>query len=163
MSLLEALGGEWAAPVSLPVLTVPSTARPVWVRHVEKFGATHGCAECGLPPAEWSDALGGYVDGMGRLTRCGYCPSCAGTGWTLLRDPWTGAPVSSWHEVPCGYCYGGWHSHRWDCTGHDDADRREPHTVTVYGTDSRGRVYFPGDVVAPDPRLCINAPKEVAA
>ena len=155
--LLDLLGGEWAAPPAA-VFKVPSTAKPTWVRHIEKHGGNHGCSECGLAPTTWSEAYGAYIDGMGRISKCGYCPSCAGTGWTLLRDPWTGRPASSWHEVPCLYCYGGWRSHAWDCTGHDDDYNRQPNTVTTYGTTADGRIYFPGDVVTPDPRLCIGQP-----
>ena len=77
--------------------------KPATIRHMEKHGATHGCPECGIAPSPWNEAYGAYMDGMGRFSRCGSCASCAGSGWTLLRDPWTGEPVSSWHEVPCSY------------------------------------------------------------
>lgn len=164
LALFELADFEETRPAPTPaVVWRLEDANKHTIRHIEKYGAAHGCAECGIAPAPWSEAYHGYVDGMGRLTRCSSCGSCAGSGWTLLRDPWTDKPVSSWHEVPCMYCYGGWTAHRWNCTGHDDAHRLEPHTVTVYGVASRGRVFFPGETVAPDPRLCLNAPEAVAA
>lgn len=160
IALFELDDFDETRPAAQPLATwklEPTTK--VTIRHIEKFGAAHGCAECGIAPAPWSDAYLGYMDGMGRLTRCSYCPSCAGSGWTLLRDPWTDAPVSSWHEVPCSYCYGGWSAHAWNCSGHPDEGtyRVDPYRVTVYGTDSHGRVYFPGEIVQPDVRRCINA------
>lgn len=146
MDLLEALGGEWAPPA-------PACS------HEDRLHATHGCRSCGRAPRTWSAAYGAYLDGMGRIITCGHCPSCAGSGWTLLRDPWTDMPVSNWWAVPCRYCYGGFLHHAWDCAGHpDDAYKLEPRTVTAWGVASRSITYLPGEVVAPDPRLCINPP-----
>ncbi len=45
----------------------------------------------------------------------------------------------------------------WDCAGHpDEAYKLAPHTVTAWGIGSRRVTYLPGEVVAPDPRLCTN-------
>lgn len=121
----------------------------------ERENATHGCPESGRAPTTWSEAHGGYVDGMGRLDRCGYCASCAGTGWTVLRDPWTDQLVD-WWAVPCLYCYAGWLYHSWRCEGHDDAHKRKPRTVEHWGVTFDGRTFLPGEVVAPNPALCMS-------
>lgn len=144
MDLLELLGDDWAPPAP------PCSAG-------DRLDATHGCRHCGRAPRRWSEAYGAYIDGMGRITKCGHCPSCGGSGWTLLRDPWTDMPVSNWWEVPCQWCYGGYSYHAWDCAGHpDEAYKLEPRTVTAWGIGSRRVTYLPGEVVAPDPRLCTN-------
>ena len=101
MDLLELLGDDWAPPAP------PCSAG-------DRLDATHGCRHCGRAPRRWSEAYGAYIDGMGRITKCGHCPSCGGSGWTLLRDPWTDMPVSNWWEVPCQRCYGGYSYHAWD-------------------------------------------------
>jgi len=146
--LLALLGGEWAAP-DVDEEAVP-VAPPRWScsHKGERENATHGCPESGRAPTTWSEALGGYVDGMGRLTRCASCSSCSGTGWTLLRDPWTDAPLT-WWGAPCLYCTAGWSHHAWDCAGHDDEYRREPRTVEAWGVTSDGRTFLPGEVVRP--------------
>lgn len=130
--LLEALGGEWAAPIE------KCSAE-------DRLSATHGCRSCGRAPTTWLDGWG-YVDGMGRTTRCGYCASCIGTGRTALRDPWTDA-LLAWHGAPCLYCQGsGYLYHRWDCAGgHGHLEPQPSRPVEFFGVTFDGRTFVPGE------------------
>lgn len=146
MSLLDVFGGEWADPK--PVEPKPAKVSRWSCKHEDRDSALHGCPESGRAPLHWSDAYGAYLDGMGRYARCAHCASCGGTGWSLLRDPWTDAPLA-WWGAPCLYCSAGWLHHSWRCEGHgDDSARREPRTVEHWGVTHDGRTFLPGEVVA---------------
>jgi len=142
--LLELLGDEWA----LPDVDAPSTSR--WLcNHKDRDTATHGCPESGRAPLTWSDAYGMYLDGMGRIARCGYCVSCVGTGRTSVRDPWTDELID-WRGAPCRYCRGtGWTHHSWDCDPARDhlhhMTVHEPEPATAFGVTFDGRTVVPGE------------------
>jgi len=133
--LLDLLGDEWAAPAPVEACT-----------HEDRLDATHGCRACGRAPLKWSDAYGTYLDGMGRIARCGHCPSCVGSGRTSVRDPWTGK-LLDWRGAPCLYCGGtGWTHHAWDCgpEWHRAHMRiQEPEPATVFGVTFDGRTVMP--------------------
>lgn len=135
--LLALLGDEWAPAKATPAEKCSSE---------DRLDATHGCRSCGRAPTKWSDYLGGYIDGMGRLTRCSYCASCVGSGRTSVRDPWTDE-LLAWNGAPCLYCGGtGWLSHAWDCSTfhHEHHMRiREPEPATVWGVTFDGRTVMP--------------------
>jgi hypothetical protein len=133
--LLSLLGDGWAPK---PVV-VPCSSD-------DRLDATHGCRSCGRAPTTWSDVHGGYIDGMGRLTRCGYCASCVGSGRTSVRDPWSDE-LLDWRGAPCRYCAGtGWTSHAWDCgPTHHQAHMtiRVSGPVSVWGVTFDGRTVIP--------------------
>lgn len=137
--LLALLGGEWApAP--------PPSPQPLCTSE-DRLDATHGCPACGRAPTVWSEAYGGYLDGMGRFTRCSYCAGCIGTGRTALRDPWTDELVA-WNGAPCISCQGtGYNHHRWDCDGqHGHLEPRGPQRVEAFGVTFDGRSFVVGEV-----------------
>lgn len=142
--LLDLLGDEWAAPVE----DEAPTGRWSCSHKGERENVTHGCRESGRVPTKWSEALLAYVDGMGRITTCGYCHSCIGSGRTSVRDPWTDE-LLDWKGAPCRSCAGtGWTEHAWDC-GLDDWHERtgwtikEPAPATVWGVTFDGRTVLP--------------------
>ena len=130
--------------------TRPQRAPKVFTGHCEHRGerenATHGCPESGRAPLTWSEVYGAYIDGMGRITRCNYYPSCVSSGRTSVRDPWTDE-LLDWRGAPCRFCDGtGWTSHAWDCSEeHHRAHMkiREWEPVTVWGVTFDGRTVFP--------------------
>jgi hypothetical protein len=131
--LLSMLGDEWAPPA--PVVACSSE---------DRLDATHGCRSCGRAPTTWSEVHGCYLDGMGRRTRCNYCPSCVGSGRTSVRDPWTDK-LLDWRGAPCRYCEGGWTSHAWDCSPewHERGMVIHPlEPATVWGVTFDGRTVF---------------------
>jgi hypothetical protein len=140
--LLALLGDEWA-PRAAPVAVAECS-------HEDRLDATHGCRSCGRAPTTWSEVLGSYIDGMGRITRCGYCTSCVGSGRTSVRDPWTDE-LLDWAGAPCRRCAGtGWTEHAWDCGPDHHRHHMGVHELapaTVWGVTFDGRTVFPGDLV----------------
>ncbi|NYE20522.1 hypothetical protein [Microbacterium immunditiarum] len=145
--LLELLGDEWTLP---DVAEIVPEARRWSCKHPDRDTATHGCRESGRAPLTWSDVYGAYVDGMGRIARCGYCVSCIGSGRTSVRDPWTDELVD-YRGAPCRMCSGtGWTEHAWDCN--PDWHRhhmtiRVPEPATAFGVTFDGRTVVPGEYV----------------
>lgn len=151
--LLSMLGDEWA----LPDADEPSDHR---CTHPDRANVTHGCRESGRVPLHWSDVGdAGYVDGMGRRTRCNYCSACVGSGRVMIRDPWTDMPVPSpipghWHaSASCLYCGGtGWIGHAWDCDGAWHAKSfpiKEPLPAEAFGIAYPRRTVIPGELALP--------------
>lgn len=145
--LLALLGDEWALPeVDEESGVAVKPSRWACSHKGERENATHGCRESGIAPTTWSDYLGGYIDGMGRLTRCSYCYSCVGSGRTAVRDPWTDA-LLDWNGAPCRYCEGtGWTNHAWDCTEETHLAHMTIKTwrpATVWGVTFDGRTVLP--------------------
>jgi hypothetical protein len=145
--LLALLGDEWTIPEvdeESGVRVKPS--RWSCSHKGERESATHGCPESGRAPTTWSDVLGGYIDGMGRLTRCSSCNSCIGSGRTSVRDPWTDE-LLDWKGAPCRFCDGtGWTNHAHDCDPEWHTRVLRIHDwepATVWGVTFDGRTVFP--------------------
>lgn len=161
MDLLDLLGGEWATPDPVasdagdeqegsepdPAVATGRCSHP----YDERVSVTHGCPESGRAPLEWNDVAGTYIDGMGRATRCSYCPSCVGTGRTVLRDPWTDELVAGGHAVaPCVLCFGtGYLRHAWDCGPDRDhahlTPRPQAQIVPAFGITVDRRTFVAGE------------------
>lgn len=140
--LLDLLGDEWA----LPDEDEP-TARGC--KHRDRDLVTHGCRESGRVPSVWSDiGAAGYVDGMGRPTKCSYCSACIGSGRVHIRDAWTDQIIPR-SAANCVYCDGtGWHGHAWDCDGTWHAwalPVHEPIPATSFGIAFPRRTVIPGE------------------
>lgn len=153
--LLDLLGGEWATPSPVTLDSdehePDSAAGRCPHSYDERMSVTHGCPESGRAPLTWDDVAGTYLDGMGRATRCSYCPSCVGTGRTVLRDPWTDKLVADGSmAAPCALCFGtGYLRHAWDCGPDRDhkhlTPRPQAQTIPEFGVTVDRRTFTAGE------------------